>query len=77
MDCYKAILINVPVDLLQRLNEASAALTLSRSELIRRALTRDIEFVFEHEIPGVSKAKEANTAEYGKWVRDIVKEHIL
>ena len=34
MDYYKAILINVPVELLKRLNQASVALALSRSELI-------------------------------------------
>ena len=72
MHCYKAIIINVPADLLKRLNEASTLMELSRSELIRRVLTRDIEFVFEHEIPKVSKTREEATADYVKWVRDII-----
>jgi metal-responsive CopG/Arc/MetJ family transcriptional regulator len=59
MDCYKAILINVPVELFKRLNQASVALALNRSELIRQVLTRDINFVFEREIDRCGTAVSA------------------
>ena len=72
MVAYKAVLVNVPVELLKRLNQASLALALSRSELIRQVLTRDMDFVFEHEINRVANAKVETTAHYAKWVRDIV-----
>jgi hypothetical protein len=72
MEYYKAVLLNVPVELLKRLNEASSVMKISRSELIRRVLTRELEFVFGCEIARVSKSKEEATTDYIRWIREAI-----
>ena len=74
MDTYKPILLNVPLGLLQRLNEASAAMRISRSELIRRSLSRDLEFVIRYEISRLAKATEESASDYFRWVKNIAQE---
>ena len=51
MENHRAILLNVPIGLLKRLTEAATAMEISRSELIRRVLKRDVEFVLRQEVP--------------------------
>ena len=68
MNNHKAILLNVPVDLLKRLNEAATAMEISRSELIRRALKRDVEFMLRQEVPELSKAKEKKLLDFTRWL---------
>ena len=70
MQNHRAILLNVPMELLTRLNEASTAMDVSRSEFIRRALTRDVEFVLEHEVLLVSRAKEQTTLDFTQWLKE-------
>ena len=70
MQNHRAILLNVPTDLLERLNEASTAMDVSRSEFIRRALTRDVEFVLEHEVFLVSRAKEQTKLDFTQWLKE-------
>ena len=74
MDTYKPILLNVPLGLLQRLNEASAAMSLNRSALIRRSLSRDLDFILRYEISRRAKGNEATARDYGRWVKNIIGE---
>lgn len=68
MENYSAILLNVPIELLKRLTKAAAAMEISRSELIRRALRRDVEFVLREEIPCLLASKEKTMADYSRWL---------
>jgi hypothetical protein len=72
LDTYKPILLNVPLGLLQRLNQASAAMRISRSALIRRCLSRDLEFVLRCELSHLAEANEQSALDYFRWVENIV-----
>ena len=69
MEHCRAILLNVPIDLLNRLTEAATAMEISRSELIRHVLKRDVEFVLRQEVPSQLLAKERTIVEYGRWLK--------
>ena len=66
---HKPILINVPTKLLEQLDKAAGRLDLSRSELVRRSLHRDLKFVVKHEVAEVTKAKGKTAARYAEWVQ--------
>ena len=70
MENHRPILLNVPLRLLQRLDVASKALSVTRSELIRRSLTRDLDFVLEHEVPRFAKAREDAGGAYSRWLKE-------
>jgi metal-responsive CopG/Arc/MetJ family transcriptional regulator len=61
---YKPVLINIPTALLQQLDRAAERLELSRSELVRRSLERDLKFVVKHEVAEMTKAKAKTAALY-------------
>ena len=69
MEHSRAILLNVPIDLLNRLSEAAIAMEISRSELIRHVLKRDVEFVLRQEVPSKLPEKERTIVEYGRWLK--------
>ena len=66
---HKPVLINIPIGLLQELDEAAERLDLSRSELVRRSLHRDIKFVLKHEVADASKSKAKTNALYASWTQ--------
>jgi hypothetical protein len=72
LENHKAILLNVPLGLLEGLNEASAAMSISRTELIRRCLSRDLKFVFRFELSHLADANSATAQDYFRWVANIV-----
>jgi metal-responsive CopG/Arc/MetJ family transcriptional regulator len=50
MQKQKAILISLPESLVDQLDEAAQALNMARTEVIRRSLTRDIDYIVRYEI---------------------------
>jgi metal-responsive CopG/Arc/MetJ family transcriptional regulator len=66
---HKPVLINIPTVLLKQLDKAAERLELSRSELVRRSLHRDLKFVVKHEVAEVTKAKGKTAARYAEWVQ--------
>jgi metal-responsive CopG/Arc/MetJ family transcriptional regulator len=66
---HKPILINVPTKLLQQLDKAAGSLDLSRSELVRRSLHRDLKFVVKHEVEEASRAKAKTATLYDDWIQ--------
>ena len=70
MENHRPILLNVPLRLLQRLDVASKALSVSRSELIRNSLARDLDFVLGHEVPRLAKARENAAGAYASWLKE-------
>lgn len=69
MENHRAILINVPIGLLKRLTEAATAMEVSRSELVRRMLKRDVEYILRQEVPALLAMKEQTTQDYSRWMR--------
>ena len=69
LDSPKSILLNVPLRLFQRLNEASAAMAISRSELIRRSLSRDLEFVLDYEVALIARFRADAGRDYALWAK--------
>ena len=68
MENHRGILINLPISLLRRLDEAAAAMEVSRSEVIRRGLKRDVEFVLKEEVPSILAAREKVMIDYRRWL---------
>jgi metal-responsive CopG/Arc/MetJ family transcriptional regulator len=50
MDNKRAVLINLPESLVQQLDEAAQALNMARTDVIRRSLKRDIDYIVRYEI---------------------------
>ena len=68
MENHRGVLINLPIGLLKRLDEAATAMEVSRSEVIRRALKRDVEFVLKEEVPFILAAREQIMMDYRRWL---------
>ena len=66
---HKPILINIPIELLHELDKAAQRLDLSRSELVRRSLHRDLQFVIKHQVEEASRAKAKTAARYASWTQ--------
>jgi metal-responsive CopG/Arc/MetJ family transcriptional regulator len=70
MKSYKPILINIPLTLLERLDHAATNLNLSRSELLRRSLRRDLIFITDHELKNLDQAKQITMRQYPQFSSD-------
>ena len=64
---FKSILLNLPVDMANRLDEAASVLRMSRSDLIRRAVTRDLQFIVLHELERTLEHQRQTEKVYGIW----------
>jgi hypothetical protein len=60
-----------------RLDQAAAALNLCRSDVIRRCLTRDLEFVERHEIESAQRLRKKISVTYIRWIKAKVFERWL
>jgi len=57
MKSYVPILITLPPDLVENLDQASEALGWTRMALIRRCIIRDMRYVLERELPRIKEAR--------------------
>jgi len=64
----KSILITIPLSLASDLDRAASALHWTRSDVIRRCLSRDIQYLLHYEIPALSSAHEPVLADHKDWV---------
>lgn len=64
----QAVLIQFPRALLKALDEASIALDMCRSDIIRRSLARDLEYVMSHEVPCALRHKKEAADRYPEWL---------
>ena len=70
MDNKKAVLINLPGSLVQQLDEAAQALNMARTDVIRRSLKRDIDYMVLYEIQTALQQRQDRERRYVEWVRD-------
>ena len=64
----KPILLNLPLSLVEQLDTAAGVLNFTRTDLIRRSLSRDLRFVFLHEVPRARQFKEETATRYAAWL---------
>lgn len=61
------ILLRMPIPILTKLDEAAKTLNMSRSDVIRRSLARDLEFIVAHEIERMKEHQRQTEAAYLRW----------
>lgn len=69
-----AVLIHLPVDLLDQLTRAAKALSMTRSALIRRALEMDLAFITGYELARADHLKRSTAADYRQWLEELFTE---
>ncbi|MFT5508434.1 MAG: metal-responsive CopG/Arc/MetJ family transcriptional regulator [Hyphomicrobiaceae bacterium] len=74
MKNHKPILINMPLDLLHKLDDAATQLSLCRSELIRRCLKRDLTFIAHRQLHRFNEASQSTMHDYAYWSSTIINE---
>jgi metal-responsive CopG/Arc/MetJ family transcriptional regulator len=74
MPQYKPILINMPLKLLQQLDDAAKELSLCRSEMLRRCLQRDLTFVAGCQLNRFNEASHSTKRDYGQWSATLTNE---
>ncbi len=75
MPQYKPILINMPLKLLQQLDDAAKQLSLCRSEMLRRCLKRDLTFVADRQLHHFDDAKQSTMHDYRNWSSTLINEN--
>jgi hypothetical protein len=66
-DPYRPIQLNLPLDVLEQLTRAAQVMGMTRADLIRRSICRDLQFVLESEVTLAEAAKEKRDAVYKHW----------
>lgn len=72
MTTYKPILINMPIALLEQLDNAAEELDLSRSETLRRCLKRDLAFIASRQLRRFNEAKDGTMEDYSTWTSTMI-----
>ena len=67
MKNHKPILINMPLKLLQQLDDAAKRLSLCSSEMLRRCLQRDLTFVAGCQLNRFNEASQSTMHDYRNW----------
>lgn len=65
----RRILLSLATDMVARLDEAAQALNLCRSDVIRRSLARDMEYVMGHEVPNALRLRQEDAGAYQHWCK--------
>ena len=64
----RKILLSLSIETVARLDEAAKVLGMCRSDVIRRSLTRDLNYVMEHEVPNMQRFHQETAAAHGGWL---------
>ncbi len=67
MDTKKALLIKLPTSLVGQLDEAAAVLGMTRIDVIRRSLVRDLQYVVCEELERTRQHNERQEKRYREW----------
>ena len=63
----KPVLYYIPFDLLDQIEDAATQLGLSKSEVVRRCIRRELEFVQKHEIHSTENFYQTLRRENEEW----------
>jgi hypothetical protein len=64
----RKILLSVTQETLALLDEAAEALGMSRSDVIRRSLARDLKYVMSCEAPNMQRFNQETTIAHKSWL---------
>ncbi len=64
----RKILISLSPELVARLDEAASVFLMCRLDIIRRSLSRDMEFVITTELPLIRQSDEHIGQAHGNWL---------
>ena len=64
----KPILINLDLQLVKSLDDAAHRLGMNRTDIIRKCLSRDIQYVLQIEVPKSTKLKQELSDQYPGWM---------
>ena len=67
MGTKKAILIQLPSSLVDQLEEAASVLNMTRVDVIRRSLMRDLQYVVSEELKRTRRHNERQEKRYREW----------
>ena len=65
----KPVLIYFPFELLTQMDAAAEKLAVSRSELARRCIRRDLDFLIQHEVSLMARFDEEVQADHNAWIK--------
>ena len=63
----KPVLIYLPLDLIEIVDQVSTASSVSRSEQVRRSLRRDTDFIMQHELDCEANHAKVIHSDYEAW----------
>ena len=69
MQKKKAILIHLPESMVEQLDEAAQALNMARTDVIRRSLGRDIDYIVRYEVQSALQHRQERERRYVEWVQ--------
>ena len=64
----RRILLSLNPSMVSQLDQAAHALNLCRSDIIRRSLARDLEFVLTHEVARAQQHQQGTASSYQEWL---------
>ena len=67
-DYTRKILLSLTPNTVSLLDEAAKALGMCRSDVIRRSLARDLDYVMNHEVPNMQRFHQETTAAQSSWL---------
>jgi hypothetical protein len=65
----RKILLSLKPETVAMLDQAAKILGMCRSDVIRRSLIRDLDYVMSHEVPNMQRFHEETKVAHGGWLR--------
>ena len=65
----RKILLSLTPQTVSMLDQAAKTLGMCRSDVIRRSLSRDLEYVMSHEVPNMLRFHEETKVAHGSWLQ--------
>ncbi len=64
----RKILLSLKPETVTMLDQAAKILGMCRSDVIRRSLVRDLEYVMSHEVPNMQRFHQETEVAHGGWL---------
>jgi Ribbon-helix-helix protein, copG family len=65
----RAVLISLPLSLIAQLDEAARAFNMPRTDVIRRSLMRDVDYMVRHEVEAALQHLQEREKRYAEWCK--------
>ena len=64
----RKILLSLKPETVAMLDQAAKILGMCRSDVIRRSLVRDLDYVMNHEVPNMQRFHQETEVAHGSWL---------